>query len=86
MRELTIGKNDAGARLDRFVSKALPLLPPEQAVMASSIKAISMAAIFFIRSLLLWKYLLFPPPLYQIDRGNTTAKFPDRMRPGFPLQ
>ena len=28
MRELTIGKNDAGARLDRFVSKALPLLPP----------------------------------------------------------
>jgi 23S rRNA pseudouridine955/2504/2580 synthase len=28
MRELTIGKNDAGARLDRFVSKAVPLLPP----------------------------------------------------------
>ena len=28
MRELTIGKNDAGQRLDRFVSKALPLLPP----------------------------------------------------------
>ena len=28
MRELTIGKNDAGVRLDRFVSKALPLLPP----------------------------------------------------------
>ena len=28
MRELIIGKNDAGARLDRFVSKALPLLPP----------------------------------------------------------
>jgi len=27
MRELIIGKNDAGARLDRFVSKALPLLP-----------------------------------------------------------
>ena len=27
MRELTVGKNDAGARLDRFVSKALPLLP-----------------------------------------------------------
>ncbi|HPE15695.1 MAG TPA: RluA family pseudouridine synthase, partial [Oscillospiraceae bacterium] len=28
MREMTIGKNDAGARLDRFVSKAVPLLPP----------------------------------------------------------
>ena len=29
MRELTIGKNDAGARLDRFLGKALPLLPPQ---------------------------------------------------------
>lgn len=28
MRELTIGKNDEGQRLDRFVAKALPLLPP----------------------------------------------------------
>ncbi|MEG0779690.1 MAG: RluA family pseudouridine synthase [Oscillospiraceae bacterium] len=28
MREITIGKNDAGQRLDRFVTKALPLLPP----------------------------------------------------------
>ena len=28
MREITIGKNDAGQRLDRFVSKSLPLLPP----------------------------------------------------------
>ena len=28
MRELTIGKNDAGQRVDRFVSQALPLLPP----------------------------------------------------------
>ena len=28
MREFTIGKNDAGQRLDRFVSKAMPLLPP----------------------------------------------------------
>ena len=27
MRELTVGKNDAGQRLDRFVSKAVPLLP-----------------------------------------------------------
>ena len=25
MRELTIGKNDAGQRLDRFVAKSLPL-------------------------------------------------------------
>ena len=28
MREFTIGKNDAGQRLDRFVAKNLPLLPP----------------------------------------------------------
>ena len=28
MRECTIGKNDAGQRLDRFVAKNLPLLPP----------------------------------------------------------
>ena len=28
MKELTIGKNDGGQRLDRFLSKALPHLPP----------------------------------------------------------
>ena len=28
MQELTIGKNDAGQRLDRFIAKNLPLLPP----------------------------------------------------------
>ena len=28
MKEFTIGKNDAGQRLDRFVAKNLPLLPP----------------------------------------------------------
>jgi len=28
MREFTIGKNDAGQRVDRFLSKAMPLLPP----------------------------------------------------------
>jgi len=27
VRELTVGKNDAGQRLDRFVGKAVPLLP-----------------------------------------------------------
>ena len=27
MQELTVGKNDAGQRLDRFVAKAVPLLP-----------------------------------------------------------
>ena len=27
MREITVKKNDAGQRLDRFVAKALPLLP-----------------------------------------------------------
>ena len=28
MKEFTIGTNDAGQRLDRFISKSLPLLPP----------------------------------------------------------
>jgi len=28
MREWTIGKNDAGQRLDRFLGKTMPLLPP----------------------------------------------------------
>ena len=28
MRQFTIGKNDAGQRLDRFIAKNLPLLPP----------------------------------------------------------
>ena len=27
MKEFTVGKNDAGQRLDRFVAKAVPLLP-----------------------------------------------------------
>ncbi|MCL2562483.1 MAG: RluA family pseudouridine synthase [Oscillospiraceae bacterium] len=27
MREMTVGKNDAGQRLDRFLAKAVPLLP-----------------------------------------------------------
>ena len=27
MKELTVKKNDAGQRLDRFVGKAVPLLP-----------------------------------------------------------
>ena len=28
MRTMKIGRNDAGQRLDRFVGKSLPLLPP----------------------------------------------------------
>ena len=27
MKEFTVGKNDAGQRLDRFVTKTVPLLP-----------------------------------------------------------
>ena len=27
MKEFTIGKNDAGQRLDRYLAKAVPLLP-----------------------------------------------------------
>ena len=40
MREFTIGKNDAGQRLDRFVSKNLPLLPPALAQKYIRIKRI----------------------------------------------
>ena len=28
MKEFTIGQNDAGQRLDKFITKAVPLLPP----------------------------------------------------------
>ncbi|MDR3309922.1 MAG: RluA family pseudouridine synthase [Oscillospiraceae bacterium] len=31
MKEFSVGKNDGGARLDRFVSKCVPLLPPSLA-------------------------------------------------------
>ncbi|MFQ8765850.1 MAG: hypothetical protein ACLR8U_04545 [Oscillospiraceae bacterium] len=31
MKELSIGKNDEGQRLDRFVSKSVPLLPASAA-------------------------------------------------------
>ena len=31
MKELTIGRNDAGQRLDRFLAKAVPLLPASRA-------------------------------------------------------
>ncbi len=27
MKELTVGKNDAGQRMDRFIAKSVPLLP-----------------------------------------------------------
>ena len=40
MREMTIGKNDAGQRLDRFLSKSLPLLPPALAQKYIRIKRI----------------------------------------------
>ena len=42
MRELTIGKNDAGQRLDRFVAKSLPLLPLDNA--CHSVSAIRFSA------------------------------------------
>ena len=40
MREFIIGKNDAGARLDRFVAKAAPLLPASLAQKYIRIKRI----------------------------------------------
>ena len=30
MKEIVIGANDAGQRLDRFLAKAVPLLPPPE--------------------------------------------------------
>ncbi|MBE7009130.1 MAG: RluA family pseudouridine synthase [Ruminococcaceae bacterium] len=40
MREFTIGKNDAGQRLDRFLAKAVPLLPASLAQKYVRIKRI----------------------------------------------
>jgi len=40
MRELTIGQNDAGQRLDRFLAKAVPLLPASLAQKYIRIKRI----------------------------------------------
>ena len=42
MKELTIGKNDAGQRLDRFLGKAVPLLPASLAQKYIRIKRIKL--------------------------------------------
>ena len=42
MKELTIGQNDAGQRLDRFLSKAVPLLPASLAQKYIRIKRIKL--------------------------------------------
>jgi len=42
MRELTIGQNDAGQRLDRFLAKAVPLLPASLAQKYIRIKRIKL--------------------------------------------
>ena len=41
MREFTIGKNDAGQRLDRFLGKTLPLLMFNARYLSDSLRAIS---------------------------------------------
>ena len=40
MKEFTIGQNDAGQRLDRFLAKAVPLLPASLAQKYIRIKRI----------------------------------------------
>ena len=40
MKEVIIGKNDAGQRLDKFISKAFPLLPPSEMYKAIRTKKI----------------------------------------------
>lgn len=42
MKEITIGKNDAGQRLDRFLAKAVPLLPASLAQKYIRIKRIKL--------------------------------------------
>jgi signal peptidase I len=42
MKEFTIGKNDAGQRLDRFLGKAVPLLPASLAQKYIRIKRIKL--------------------------------------------
>ena len=43
MKELTIGCNDAGQRLDRFLAKAVPLLPASLAQKYIRLKRIKLA-------------------------------------------
>ena len=43
MKELTIGRNDAGQRLDRFLAKAVPLLPASLAQKYIRLKRIKLA-------------------------------------------
>ena len=45
MKEFTIGKNDAGQRLDRFVAKAVPLLPASLAQKYIRIKRIKVGGV-----------------------------------------
>ncbi len=40
MREIVVGKNDAGQRLDKFLSKALPSLPPSKLYKSIRLKKI----------------------------------------------
>ena len=62
MREFTIGKNDAGQRLDRFVAKDPPLM-----VVVSKGNALAMPAIAthmsnsnaFLKLLMIFLFLLF---------------------------
>ena len=42
MKELTVGLNDAGQRLDRFLAKAVPLLPASLAQKYIRIKRIKL--------------------------------------------
>ena len=42
MKEFTIGSNDAGQRLDRFLAKAVPLLPASLAQKYIRIKRIKL--------------------------------------------
>ena len=42
MKEITIGTNDAGQRLDRFLAKAVPLLPASLAQKYIRIKRIKL--------------------------------------------
>ena len=42
MKELTIGRNDAGQRLDRFLAKAVPLMPASLAQKYIRIKRIKL--------------------------------------------
>lgn len=53
MKELTVGVNDAGQRLDRFLAKTVPLLPASLSELEPALEAFSAFLAFTILTMAL---------------------------------